>query len=50
MPGILVTSTDGLRVSGNILKDWAGSERLPEEMRLGGLTELKPIIEINCTP
>jgi parallel beta-helix repeat protein len=50
MPGILVTSTTELRVSGNILKNWAGSERPPEEMRLGGLTELKPIIEIHCTP
>lgn len=50
MPAVLVTSTAGLRLSGNTFANWTGSERLPEEMRKVGLTELQPIMEINCTP
>ena len=49
MPGILVTSTAGLRIERNQFKDWTDSAFIPGEMRNVGLTELKPVIEINCS-
>ena len=47
-PGILVTSTAGLRVEHNTFENWTDGKRLPGEMRQAGLTELKPVVEINC--
>jgi hypothetical protein len=48
MPGILVTSTADLQIGRNTLGQWTGAQHIPDEMRRGGLTELKPVIEINC--
>ncbi|HWH71505.1 MAG TPA: right-handed parallel beta-helix repeat-containing protein, partial [Candidatus Sulfotelmatobacter sp.] len=48
-PGILVTSTAGLRLGRNTLEHWTDSRRLPAEMRRAGLTELQPVVEINCS-
>ena len=48
MPGILVTSTAGLQIGWNTLEHWTDSQRIPGEIRKAGLTELKPIVEINC--
>jgi hypothetical protein len=49
MPGILVTSTADLQIGRNTLGQWTGAQHIPDEMRRGGLTELKPVIEINCS-
>jgi hypothetical protein len=49
MPGILVTSTAGLQIGRNTLERWTDSQHLPDEMYKAGVTEPKPIIEINCT-
>jgi len=50
MPGILVTSTAGLRIGSNDMSGWVAAGGLPEPMRRAGLKELKPVIEIRCTP
>ena len=49
MPGILVTSTAGLQIGRNTLEHWTDSQRIPGEMQKAGLTELKSIVEINCS-
>jgi hypothetical protein len=49
MPGILVTSTAELKMGRNTFAEWSDSKEMPGEMRKAGLTELKPVIEINCT-
>ena len=49
MPGILVTSTAELRIGRNTLGHWAAPENFPRQMRRAGLTELKPVVEINCS-
>jgi parallel beta-helix repeat protein len=49
MPGILVTSAAELKMGNNTFTEWSVSKAIPGEMRKAGLTELKPIIEINCT-
>jgi hypothetical protein len=49
MPAILVTSTAELHIGSNTLDRWISSQRIPGEMRRAGLTELKPVVEINCT-
>ena len=48
LPGILVTSTAGLHIGQNTFEHWIPSGAVPAEMRRVGLTELKPVIEINC--
>jgi hypothetical protein len=48
MPAILVTSTAELQIGPNTLERWIGSQPIPGEMRQAGLTELKPVVEINC--
>jgi hypothetical protein len=48
MPGILVTSTADLRIGRNTLGQWTGAQLIPDEMRRAGLTDLKPVVEINC--
>ncbi|MFO1512896.1 MAG: right-handed parallel beta-helix repeat-containing protein [Verrucomicrobiota bacterium] len=50
MPGILVTSTAGLRIENNTLGKWTGEGQLPGLMRKAGLQDLKPVVEINCQP
>jgi parallel beta-helix repeat protein len=48
MPGILVTSTAGLQIENNTLTLSNDFKRIPGRMRQAGLTELRPIVEINC--
>ena len=48
MPGILVTSTSGLQIGPNTFEGWIRSQVIPGEMRRAHLTELKPVVEINC--
>jgi parallel beta-helix repeat protein len=48
MPGILVTSTAGLKVENNVLDLSPDGGRIPGRMRQAGLTELRPVVEINC--
>ena len=48
MPGILVTSTTGLRITDNTLELSNDFRQLPDRMRQAGLKELQPIVEINC--
>ena len=43
MPGILVTSTMGLRLANNHLKLQTNSTQLPSQMRRAGLKEARPI-------
>jgi hypothetical protein len=50
MPAILVTSTAGLRIQDNTFDHWTDSQVLPGLMRKAGQTELKPVVQINCTP
>jgi hypothetical protein len=49
-PGILVTSTAGLRIENNTLEQWAESRQTPGLMRKAGLKELTPVVEIRCAP
>jgi hypothetical protein len=49
MPGILVTSTSQLQLGSNKFDRWLPSHYIPGQMRKSGLTELKPVIEINCS-
>jgi hypothetical protein len=44
-----VTSTAGLQIGRNTLEHWTDSQRIPGEMQKAGLTELKSIVEINCS-
>jgi hypothetical protein len=48
-PGILVTSSVELQIGRNTLEHWTESQPLPRQMRKAGLTELKPVVEINCS-
>jgi hypothetical protein len=48
LPGILATSTAGLQIGPNTLGHWLESRRIPEPMRRAGLTELEPVVKINC--
>ena len=48
-PGILVTSTSGLRIEDNTLQLRSEAHELPGVMRQAGLKELRPVVEINCT-
>jgi len=50
MPGILVTSTKGLHVENNPMHLRADTNFLPSQMRLAGLKEVRPIVEIQCEP
>jgi parallel beta-helix repeat protein len=50
MPGILVTSTTGLRLQNNTLNLRRDSTPLPPQMRQAGLKELEPIVQIQCEP
>jgi hypothetical protein len=50
MPGILVTSTAGLRLENNALDLQTGSKPVPDLMRRAGLKELQPVVEIQCEP
>lgn len=50
MPGILVTSTTGLRVGDNTFDHWTAANGIPDAMRRAGLSELKPVVEIHCQP
>jgi len=50
MPGILVTSTTGLRVDHNRLDLTVGAKNVPELMRRAGLEELLPVVKIQCEP
>jgi parallel beta-helix repeat protein len=50
MPGILVTSTAGLRIENNTMGTWTDSKLLPGLMRKAGLTQMKPVVEIQCAP
>jgi parallel beta-helix repeat protein len=50
MPGILVTSTAGLRIGNNTLGHWTAANGIPDAMRRAGLSELKPVVEIHCQP
>jgi len=47
MPGILVTSTDGLQIENNTLNLSNDSHRIPGRMRQAGLAELRPVVVIN---
>ena len=47
-PGILVTSTDGLRLEDNRLDLHTASKDLPGFLREAGLKKARPVIEINC--
>ncbi len=49
MPGILVTSTAGLRIGENELGHWTESEQIPRQMLKASMTELKPVVMIHCT-
>ncbi|MEI7908401.1 MAG: right-handed parallel beta-helix repeat-containing protein [Verrucomicrobiota bacterium] len=48
MPGILVTSTAGLKIANNALDLSKDKPRIPGRMLQAGLHELQPVIEINC--
>jgi parallel beta-helix repeat protein len=50
MPGILVTSTAGLRLENNRLDLRANSKTVPELMRRAGLKAVQPVVEIQCEP
>ena len=50
LPGIMVTSTAGLRLENNTLALRADTNHVPELMRQAGLTELQPVVKINCEP
>ncbi len=50
MPGILVTSTEGLHLENNTLNLHGASDQLPYRMRQAGLTEARPVVEIQCEP
>jgi hypothetical protein len=50
MPGILVTSTAGLRLEGNSLHLRTAPSYLPWERRKDGLTNLIPVVEVHCEP
>jgi parallel beta-helix repeat protein len=47
-PGILVTSTRGLRLENNTLELDETRKSVPGLMRKAGLKELKPVVEMNC--
>jgi parallel beta-helix repeat protein len=47
-PGILVTSTTGLRIENNTLDLLGGSLPVPGRMRQAGLEGWQPVTEINC--
>ncbi|WP_197528338.1 right-handed parallel beta-helix repeat-containing protein [Aeoliella mucimassa] len=50
MPGILVTSTADLQLEGNTFEDWQETQDLPHQLREAGITQLKPIVKIQCEP
>lgn len=50
MPGIMVTSTAGLEIERNTFEDWTDSKHIPGAMRKARMTDLKPVVKINCTP
>jgi parallel beta-helix repeat protein len=49
-PGILVCSTDGLRLENNTLELNDHRQSLPALMRKAGLMELSPVVQIHCRP
>ena len=49
-PGVLVCSTSGLLVGNNTLELAEGRKSILGLMRKAGMKELKPVVEINCTP
>jgi hypothetical protein len=50
MPGILVTSTAGLRIKDNTFASALAQSPLPGLMRQAGLKDATPIVTIHCTP
>ncbi|HXR08283.1 MAG TPA: right-handed parallel beta-helix repeat-containing protein [Candidatus Acidoferrum sp.] len=50
MPGILVTSTAGLRLENNTLNLRSDAISLPAQMRQAGLKVLTPVVQIQCQP
>jgi hypothetical protein len=48
MPGILVTSTIGLKIAHNTFESWTLSPRLPDLLRQAGLHQLQPVMRIRC--
>ncbi len=48
LPGILVTSTTGLVVAGNLFTDLVPTSTIPSLMRQAGLKTLQPVVKINC--
>jgi parallel beta-helix repeat protein len=50
MPGILVTSTDGLLLGNNTLDLHADTKPVPEQLRRAGLKEILPVVKIHCKP
>jgi hypothetical protein len=49
MPGILATSTIGLKMDNNTMEHWVDAQQVPREMKKAKMDELKPVVEINCT-
>ena len=49
-PGILITSTAGLRLENNTLNLRSDSTSLPALMRQAGLKEASPVVQIQCEP
>jgi parallel beta-helix repeat protein len=49
-PGILVTSTAGLRLENNTLNLRSDAISLPAQMRQAGLKVLTPVVQIQCQP
>ena len=49
MSGILVTSSSNLRLKGNRFDSNVESNEVPGLMRQAGMTELKPVVTIQCT-
>jgi hypothetical protein len=45
----VMASTADLRTGRNTLGQWTGAQDIPDEMRRAELTELKPVVEINCS-
>ncbi len=50
MPGILVTSTTGLRLENNTLNLRTNATSLPPQMRQAGLKDLTQVVQIQCEP
>ena len=49
-PGILVTSTKGLRIADNKLQLIAATNAAPQRLRKARISTAQPVIEINCEP